>query len=177
MELSELVQELKPYNAVLVTGPQRSGTTIGARILAQELGYRYVDENAFGIHDPHRAYMLMKEGNVVLQAPALCHVASDFTHRLHYAVVMMRRPIEDITKSENRIGWRVAYNGLNLLAEQKKYAEKFGIYGNHIALIKYYCWDMLQKQMCDSFDLEYESLRGHPLWKEERPDFAPRQFA
>lgn len=177
MGLDELVPLLKPYAAVLVTGPQRSGTTIGAKILAQELGYRYVDETEFGIHDPHRAYMLMKEGNVVLHAPGLCHVADQFTRRLNYAVVVMRRPIEDIAKSERRIDWRTAYGGLNLQAEKTKYAERFGIYGDNIALIKYYCWDTLQEQTCVSFDLEYETLRGHPLWKDERKEFAPRQTA
>lgn len=175
MNLTELLPLLKPYKAVLVTGPQRSGTAIATKMIATELGYTEIAEEQFRIHDHNQAQLLMKQGNVVLHAPGLCHAADLFPDALQYAVVLMRRPIEDIWKSENRIGWRTAYDGANLRAEQIKYADRFGIYGENIALIKYYCWDTLQKQTCVSFDLDYETLRGHPLWKNERADFAPRQ--
>jgi hypothetical protein len=175
MNLSTLVPLLKPYNAVLVTGPQRSGTAIATKILAAELGYREIAEEAFRIHDHNAAYQIMKEGRVVLHAPGLCHVADLFTYKLKYAVVLMRRPIEDILASEKRINWRTLYDGANLTAEKIKYADRFGIYGDNIALIKYYCWDTQQKQTCDAFDLEYETLRGHLLWKNERMEFTARQ--
>lgn len=177
MTLNEVLDALRTLRvgarAVVVTGPQRSGTTIAVRILAAEFGYRYVDEEEFGIHDTERAKLLLARGNCVLQAPGLCHTA----HTLGVPVVMMRRIVEDIRESEDRIGWREKYGGANLRIEQHKYALRFGIYGDNIALIKYYCWDNLQKQYCTSFDLDYESLRGHPLWKEkeERQEFTARQ--
>lgn len=54
----------------------------------------------------------------------------------------------------------------------------FGISGDNIALIKYYCWDTMQKPHVAGFDLDYESMRQHPLWRpqHERERFAPRQW-
>lgn len=179
MNLLDLLPLLKPYTAILVTGAQRSGTTIGARMIAQELGYRYVDENEFGIHNPYRAYEQMKQGNVVLHAPALCHIVDKFTYRLNYCVVLMRRPLDEIHASEQRIHWREAYDGANLLAEQQKYSERFGIYGDNIAAIKYFCWEYYQKSILKdrAFELEYASLKAHPLWVSERAEFGVRQYA
>jgi len=42
------------HERVLVTGPQRSGTTIAAKILASELKYRFFDEG-----DPNRLIDVM----------------------------------------------------------------------------------------------------------------------
>lgn len=178
MTLTEILPSLKAFDAVLVTGPQRSGTTIAARMIAHELGYRYVDEDDIGIHHPGRAYEIMKQGGVVLQAPGLCHVAHNFTIRLNYCVVLMRRPLEDISKSEQRIRWRELYGGLNLFTEQRKYANAFGICGDNIALIKYYVFDTIQKPMLGNraFDLDYDSLKEHPMWQDERADFGARQY-
>lgn len=178
MKLSNLVAALKPYNAVLVTGPQRSGTTIAGRILASELGYRYADEDEVRIHDHNKAYEVLKAGNVVLQAPGLCHHADLFTVKLNLAVVMMRRPVDDIYKSEARIHWRDLYGGANLKAEQDKYAARFGIYGDNIAAIKYFCWQEFQKPVLGerAFELEYDELRAHPYWTDKRETFDARQW-
>jgi hypothetical protein len=176
--MDELIAKLRGYNAVLVTGPQRSGTTIGARILAHELGYEYVDEMQFGIHNHNRAQEFMKKGRVVLHAPGLCHVADRFPVTLNYAVVVMRRPIHEIYASEQRIGWRTENGGVNLRVEQDKYAERFGIYGENIAAIKYFCWQEFQAHLCNSFYLDYDALKTHPMFVEvgARKDFAPRQY-
>lgn len=163
--------------AVLVTGPQRSGTTIAAHILAGELGFQYVDEVAFNAHDHRRAQALFSEGGVVLQGPGLCHVAHLYGCR-GGAVVMMRRDCEAIHRSEERIGWRSERDGFNVRIEREKYEAMFGISGNNIALIKYYCWDTIQKPRCFGYDLDYESMRRHPLWRpqSERERFGPRQW-
>lgn len=179
---AEVVSKLKEINApaVLVTGPQRSGTTIAAHVIAQELGFRYVDEDEFGIHDGPRATEIMRQGKVVLQAPALCHVAHEAAD-IGVPVVMVRRRLDEIEKSEHRVHWRTMYDGLNLKAEQWKYWKCYGIPfadSKRIALIKYEVWDKIQKAQCVSFDLDYASLVDHPLFKEEseRKDFAPRQW-
>ena len=176
MTLNEILPTVSKYNALLVTGAQRSGTTIAAHILAHELGYRYVDEDAIDIDNQYKALDVLKQGKVVLQAPALCHIAHNFTKRLNYCVVLMRRPIEDILKSENRINWRTAYSGMNLLVEQKKYAEQFGMYGENIAAIKYFCFENFQKHLCDNVELDYDSLKTHPMFKDERREFQSRQW-
>jgi hypothetical protein len=175
-DLLTALRERRPA-AVLVTGPQRSGTTIAAHILAAELGLRYLDEVSFAAHDHRRARELFSEGGVVVQGPGLCHVAHLYGHG-EGAVVMMRRDCEAILRSEERIGWRDELDGFNLRIEREKYEAMFGISGKNIALIKYYCWDTIQKATCNAYDLDYESLRQHPLWREpsEREHFGPRQW-
>jgi hypothetical protein len=175
--LTELLPQLKSFDSILVTGPQRSGTTIGGHILAEELGYRYADENEINIYDYLKAINLLHGGQVVLQAPGLCYLAHWF-NTSKIAVVVMRRNLEDIYKSEMRIGWRDAYGGANLKAEIDRYQAMYGKTpdNGNIAELKYKLWDTLQKKLCNGFDLDYESLRGHPLWKEERTNFKERQF-
>ena len=113
---------------------------------------------------------------MVVQGPGLCHVAHVYA-RKGATVMMMRRDFEAIRRSEERIGWRTERDGFNLRIEQDKYRSMFGISDN-IALIKYYCWDTLQRPHVTGFDLDYESMRQHPLWRpqDERERFAPRQW-
>jgi hypothetical protein len=173
MTLTELVPPLRTYRAVLVTGPQRSGTAIGAKVLAQELMYREIPEEKIQVHDVYRAAELMRPGAVVVHGPGLCHVAHLFPSDI--AIVVMRRNLADIHASEQRIGWRTAYDGKNLEAERRKYLFMFGRNDEDIAALKYEIWDKLQKKECSGFDLDYSSLEQHPLWVTQRETFAPRQ--
>lgn len=174
-EVLAALKEIMP-RPILVTGPQRSGTTIAAHILAKELDCRYVDEIEFGWHDHRRARAILAEGGVVMQGPGLCHFAHRYA-RTGAVIVMMRRNVDDILKSEARIDWR-GKDGSNLRYEQEKYQAMFGVTGDNIALIKYQCWDNLQKMHCTSFDLDYDSMSTHPLWraKSDRKWFRPRQW-
>lgn len=166
-----------PYHAVVVTGPQRSGTTIAARIISAEMGGRYVDEDEFGIHSDGRAQALIDRGDaVVLQAPGLAHAA----HLLQNCVIVfLYRPLDAIHKSEERIHWRTAYDGANVMAEQQKYWALWKITGEDVAKLKYWVWEQEQKDLCAcACDLAYDSLRGHPLFKAEgREHFTERQYA
>lgn len=45
--METLITQLARFSKVVVTGPQRSGTTTAARILAEELGYEFIREEAF----------------------------------------------------------------------------------------------------------------------------------
>lgn len=177
MTLDELLPLLKPYKAVLVTGPQRSGTAIATKIIAEELGYREVPEEEFWIHDSIRALGILLKGNVVVHGPGVCHRSDLIGDMSNAAVVMMQRPLDEIHASEERIGWRTAYNGANVTAEQQKYLDEFGETDEDTAALKYRIWDRHQKHKCHSFDLDYASLKGHALWKNERANFAPRQTA
>lgn len=165
MTLQELLPILRDakHDSLIVTGPQRSGTTIASRILATELGMRYVDEDLFGVDDAYRVEIILKVGGVVLQAPGLSHVA----HLFYCPVVMMRRPVEDIVASQARIEWNDNH-------ELQKYGFRRGV----ISAIKYRRWDIEQKELCVNYDLDYDSMEGHPLWveKERRANFESRQW-
>jgi|SRR6266446_2181530 len=165
--IDEILPRLKRFAAVLVTGPQRSGTTIGAHIIAIELGYQYIDEKDFGVHFPERAKRFIERGNIVLQAPALCHVA----HTFGCVVVMMRRPLCEIHASESRISWP--------RGEAARELGKYGVRVGDPAALKYERWDSTQKSQCIGFDLDYHSLETHPLWvaEDKRKMFRKRQWS
>ena len=172
-----LLEELKGYKSILVTGPQRSGTTIAARILSVELGKRYADENEIAIYDWLRALKLMREP-IVLQAPGLMYICSIFNPE-DIAVVVMRRSLDEIYASEKRIEWRTKYDGMNVKVENDLYQSTFGkiAVGGNIAAMKYEVWETIQKpRMKNAFELPYESLSEHYLFKTEREGFGERQW-
>lgn len=165
-DLDDLLPKLREHQAIIVTGPQRSGTTIGAHIISAELGYQYIDESQILVEDLEKARMFLAGSGVVLQAPGLCHAA----HEFGCPVVIMRRACEAIRASQQRINW--IYESHEL--------EKYGLSESPegIAEVKYRTWDTRQKSQCLSFNLDYESLANHPLWVEQkgRKTFGVRQW-
>src|SRR4051812_34302210 len=104
MDLTALLPRLRSAKQILVTGPQRSGTTIGARILAQELGLKFYPEESTGPYNLRRTCQLLdQETDFVLQSPGM----AAYCHLLGIAVVFMRRDVLDIRRSEDRVRWQV----------------------------------------------------------------------
>ena len=171
MDYQSVVAVLRNFSNILVTGPQRSGTTICAKMIASDLNLRYVDENEFKVDKLHMLLNILgKEQNIVMQAPGLsrfCHLLNGYD----VAVVFMRRDIESIIQSQERIAWP----SCNEKNELSKYGYDEGI----ISEIKYAYWDNYQKQVTKHhFEFHYDALKSHPLWidKEQRVDFKPRQI-
>jgi hypothetical protein len=142
---------------VVVTGPQRSGTRIAATILAEELHYDYVDEREIDNHSLYKFYRLYFDVGrrpFVIQAPGLC----SFAHRLSGAKVLVRRPVEHIIRSQERIGW----------GNEREELHHYFTDDGPIARVKYRAWDLHQKPFLDhACELDYESLRGHHLFVDE----------
>jgi predicted O-linked N-acetylglucosamine transferase (SPINDLY family) len=164
--LAELVPVLRNYEQVIVSGPQRAGTTIAAKILAGELGYRYVSEEEVDVNDIMQLVELYRVGRrFVVQGPGFC----PYVHLLPGAVVLMRRPVKEIVRSQARIRWS---------QEKVELAGYFTTEGP-IAQVKYTAWDKFQKPRLGerAFDLDYHSLAAHPLWiqQEQRRTFHHRQ--
>lgn len=159
---------LNRYRKILVTGPQRAGTTIAARMISADTGMRYVDEDEF-LRDRRDllAPFLESDEPMVIQCPALCRYAHELVNDRD-AVVLMRREPADIIASQRRIGW----NAERL--ELSRYGLKEGV----IARVKYAYWETHQRQrIVNAIELPYESLAGHRLWVDplQRSNFAPRQ--
>lgn len=172
--LNEVLPELQKQTAIVVTGPQRSGTTIAAHIIAKELGYTYVDEDEFGIYDTQRAIQFIKNGRVVLQAPGLMYCC----HQLPAALVVMKRPLDEILASEKRIGWREQFGGKSYENERNLYYQIFGFGGEDTAWTKYFVWQVFQRPLAKVwYEVEYDSLKGFDLWRENRENFQPRQWS
>ena len=95
-----IVDELRRFPTIVVTGPQRSGTTICAQIIADELGGHYIDEQEYLVHFFDRFWAFLKAGNVI-HAPALsacCHLLPP-----EVAVVYVRRNIDEIILSQEDV--------------------------------------------------------------------------
>jgi hypothetical protein len=169
MTLQELLPKLARFTRIIVTGPQRSGTTIATKILANELGFEYLREEAFHVHRLELlCNIILSKDRFVVQAPTMsgcCHYLSGV------AIVFMRRDLDAIAASENRVGWN------RREFEKTKY---FDSSDRTSAEVKYHAWDRFQKRLLRhrAFDLQYESLKKYPLWvtQEQRKDFGLRQI-
>jgi len=149
---------------VIVTGPQRSGTRIGAKILSHDLGYKYIDESEFKISNEELFFNLLKnKKNIVVQAPAMFYKIKDFPKDI--LVVIMMRNIKDIKASEKRINWK------GKIPEQNRLKTN-----HHPAEAKYRIWKEIKHDL-NYHELYYEDLKDHKLWipKEKRKNFGANQ--
>ena len=172
--------DLRKYKRVLVTGPQRSGTRIAAKIIAHDTGLRYVDEDEFSAHSESLfGIIVFNEINIVVQCPGMSHIIHKFSEH-DTLIVMMIRDIDDIVASEKRVGWDYGYfreliklgvpNSSSVLRTARRNKVK-------PSELKYKLWNEQKKTIQHYMELDYESLSNHPLWipKEERLNFKENQ--
>lgn len=159
------------FRVVVVSGPQRSGTTIAARIIAAESGMQYVDEDAYGTKAIDAWKEMVATGQaLVIQSPAMARWVHEVDAE-DVAVVWMMRPLGDIMASQRRIGWddgdeRAKYH---MTAKDTR----------PIAFVKQWYWYTHQRPfITHAFELEYEQLKHHPFWVEDhkRILFGKRQW-
>lgn len=168
-----MFEHLKKWPRILVTGPQRSGTRIAATMIAHDLNYWpiYEETSYVNIDSLNRLWHTLETGRkIVVQCPALsCNAHLLAAKDEGLAVVMMRRNLEDIKASEERIRWRWEMPELIRLNE---------LNGNS-ANVKYFKWDLFQKEDLGhkAYEVDYNSLERHELWiaKPGRARFGPRQ--
>ena len=150
---------------MLVTGPQRSGTRLLAKILSHDFGYTYVDEEDLGIDNVARlTQSLGLPFKMVFQCPALCYCIETFSEP-DIAIVFMKRATEDIVASQKRIGW--------VDNAERDHYNAWGV-DMPISELKWHYWDVFQRdRIHNPFIVAYDSLSEHPLWipKEERLNF------
>ena len=155
----------KKYNKILVTGCQRSGTRIASEVIAYETGYYRFDENSFGVHSLEIFEKQLKGHKTgVWHCPALAYTIHKYSAP-DTAIVWMLRNIEDVLASQKRIDWI----GWKSRGEYERYGIQQTPYNReHMYEFKLWCWETFQKDMCHNpIELEYESLKGHPLWLNE----------
>ena len=173
-----MFEELRSFNKILVTGPQRAGTKIASKMIAHDTGYQYIDEHDYGGFYVDRFKKAISGDNIVVQCPTMSGRIEDFTTD-DMLVVFMFRDIEDIARSEDRVDWSVGvYNELYNYGFRVNEAKRYRQAGGRTAPLKYKRWK-IQKQMIEHhIDLEYESLSKHSLWipKEQRI-YAEREAA
>ena len=174
--MKSIFEHLKQFSKIVVTGPQRSGTSICARMISYDLGLKnVVEEDLKEVASIDRMRNLYDtDDDWVLQYPACFHKVVEFGNWPGMAVVCMQRSIEDIIASQERIGWT-----------RQNEPEEMKHYPGHetpVSIVKYTLWDEWKHQIPHPFEIEYESLSVHPLWvsvEVRRSDkwFHPRQTA
>jgi len=173
MELDTLIPNLRKFTKIIVTGPQRSGTTIAARIIAADLGYEEVLEETFDYDDLYKfSKILSSKQSFVVQAPCLSSIAHFLNRGEDVAIVFLIRDNEDIRKSVLRVGWDTY--------ARSEYSKYFRF--NQVVPIwelKKDIWFRYQKEALSGrgFELDYESMKGHKMWVEsgDRKNFHTRQ--
>lgn len=153
------------YRAVLVTGPQRSGTTFAAHAIAADTGREYFDEESFKIDNEPLWWKLVTDvDNAVVHCPGMMHRVTGVPQDV--LVVVMWRPITEIIASQNRVGWGQGRDELG----------KFGRVDGEACVVKY-AWLLDNWQRIPNLRLvAYHSLSDHPMWVEDRSGFAMRQW-
>lgn len=171
----------KGYNRIVISGPQRSGTTYLAKELANDIQYKHIDEKDFGFHSVRKFTTFLNNERVVIQAPAVTHIlqAIDTENTL---VVFMMRPDKDIIKSEDRIDW----HNTQSIYEFKKYKNYFVNYTDKInefkrsSPMKKWFWQNIQKSRMkvDHIELPYDIVKQTKNYvdPEGRKQFGAKQI-
>jgi hypothetical protein len=160
-----MFENLAVHKKIVVTGPQRSGTRIGAKMIAADTGYQFVDEAEFLIKDSDLFREFLQRDGVVVQAPhMLKDVVDDPPPGI--LIVLMRRDLDQIHASASRIRWAEEFGG------NTTELKKFGLTEGDSAAVKYDYWDSHEKSV-PFVEVPYESLRAHPMYvpDEQRKSF------
>lgn len=168
-------RKVDSFNNILVTGPHRSGTTFAATTLAHDTGYRLALEEKIKFSNRYLVCCHLNDDEPwVIQCPFL----SDVIHEFQWddtLVIWMKRNLEDIRRSQQRMygpkGYQISWWAIEQ-AERRKYhttAHK------PIAQIKNECWDLQKMMIPHWLEMEYDSLKLHPLYKAKRENFSFRQ--
>jgi len=181
LRLNDSVEALFSYSQIIVTGPQRSGTTFTARAIAATMAMSYVDENEVKVREKDLLMNLLRfRSAIVVQAPGCTHLLHDIDEP-DTAIVWVRRPIKDILESQSRVKWSGEEQELRQYRSFQNQHCPPHIHGS--AAIKTWHWDSWQKSACkvDTFEMNYgcKFLTEHDLWvnKSKRSNFGIRQWA
>ena len=182
--LTDMVKEYENYKRVVVTGPQRSGTQIGAKIIADILDWDFFSEseldNDRGPSYSDRYWEWVSNPlthQTVLQCPQmshLCHRTPEDT-----LIVFMMRNVDDILASDqHRIKHFMRRNARagKLEPSQSVFTDKRREYSRmfldkapvsieETPEVVYTVWHHIQKRHNFSWrELNYRALAEHPLY-------------
>ena len=149
-----MFQHLSTYNRILVTGPQRSGTRICAKMIAHDTNFSYIDEAYSSTYDLNifkRSFST--NHNTTFHCPGMCYIINQFSYP-DTLIILMRRPINEILLSQLRIKW-----------DDSPELKKYNVNACIISRIKYEHWNKHQKHLIQNYlEINYSSLSQHPLW-------------
>ena len=175
-----LIKE-KKYTKIIVSGPQRSGTTYFADELSKELNYNHYDEKLYDVHNSNKFFELLNSNNIVIQSPSM----SSFLHLIESTeslVIFMYRDDNDIFKSEDRIHWHPTQYKYELSKYKTCFPdllEKIDSF-KRSSPMKKWIWENIQqpKMKVDWVNVDYNittQTKGY-IPKEKRIHFKPKQI-
>jgi hypothetical protein len=129
-------------------------------MIAADTEREYIDEKEIMTYS-RLASREKLQGNVVLQAPGMTYAVHHLAkHIPDLYVVMMLRDIDDIIRSQDRIGWRCEPLELR----------RYGLQHDEgpISAVKYNVWETQKEQITRYTEVRYEDLKNHPLWEADR---------
>lgn len=149
-----MFEHLAGYRSIIVTGPHRSGTTICAEMIGHDTGLTVYREESFGFRNIIEAEPLIRMGGV-FQGPYLLPWLPILTDA-QTLVVYMDRDRESVAASIRGLKARgVSLPYFSQCQARRLWGEMSGLF--------------------ESLVVDYESLRGHPLWREDRKGWGHRQ--
>jgi hypothetical protein len=164
---------LSSKTKIFVTGSERSGTRITARIIADIMDFKYIDEGFphCKLHNDWET-TIKDHSKFVLQCPRHSSCCHRFCFDEEVLIVFCRRDLDEIIASQKRIGWRASKKEYDRYIKQfpKLFAERPDLLDLHISELKYLCWDDIQKPMLHDdfyYDCYYGSLNDHRFWKQK----------
>ena len=169
----ESIWQLEKYKKIVVTGPHRSGTTISAKIIANILKYKFVNEFEYDGNDPMKFMgLFMNDIPMVIQN-------TSFLRDMHLlgldSVVLVKRKKRDILKSyESSLRFGNESKG-NIFASINNKAKNVIL--NHFGYKSGCIPDILYKHFEENnknyYTVNYSDLRGHALFvgRDRRKEF------
>ncbi|WP_415918893.1 hypothetical protein [Tateyamaria sp. SN6-1] len=180
--LDALLERLNAFKKIIVTGPQRSGTTIASRIIADAMSMPNLDESAVGPGNKAGFFeKIENETRFVFQFPNACEWLQDLAKYDDIAIVFMERLNEEILASQERIAWRGGSpKGYPKYALDKlpEHVASLVDEDKHLFENRKTVFEIFQRPLLrHCFVLEYGSMKSASAWvkKEDRKNFNPKQ--
>ena len=158
-----MIEELKQFSKIIVSGPQRSGTNFLTAVLSEELGYRFIDEEEYNFHYEKKFIDILRSNEkIVMQAPAMSHILHKIKEASTCILFCLRNP-SDIIKSQHNLRWDAECH------ERVKYTRPEYEY-LPISIAKYLEWFFHQRQNLEIpyIEVYYDCLKKHPLWVDKK---------
>jgi len=142
---------------IIVTGPQRAGSRLAARIIERQTKRIFIDELEYSINIPD---------NSVVQAPFLLKAVLEISFIFPTAqFAFMYRNKQNIVSSLERVEW------------YKDIINNPDFYSSYVDHC-YTCIDQLKDELPQErwFDIQYEALVHDPLFVTDRSNFTTMQY-
>jgi hypothetical protein len=182
MNYSQLLQTIqsKKFSKILVSGPQRSGTTFLSNVLSEDLNYKLHDELK-NVDD-----FLSVKGESVSQAPSMSSLLHKIPEQNGVVVIFVSRNCNDIISSCEKLKWgEINWNNYHggEIAERGILKLNCPNYLNknaHSSYIKQNFWMSHQMHVMKVpyINASYDFLQDHPKFKskDQRAEFNAKQI-